>query len=156
MTFIDHFTSQFAGEVGLVSMGLGKDFKKYSIGGMYGVVPTELSGGPLIETVTLRQTFEFYQWERLAAYFGLNIFHVLGIQYRTEDYGEVPDSYYPIGSIRGLLYLGLSTSFNKIETRSVYIEAGLNDLALVNYAGNSEVINIGDEISLAIGFKQKF
>ena len=123
---------------------------------MYGVVPTEVSGGVLIETLTLRQTYEFYHWQRLAFYGGLNIFHVLGIKYRTEDYGEVPDKYYPIGSIRGLLNLGLSTTFNKKESRMIYIEAGLNDVAITNYINNSDVINLGDEVSLAFGFKQRF
>ena len=123
---------------------------------MYGVVPTEVSGGPFIETVTLRQTYEFYHWDRLSAHFGINIFHVLGIQYRSEDYGDVPDGYYPIGSIRGLLNLGLTTAFNKIETRLIYVEAGLNDVALVNYVNNTSVINLEDEVSFAIGFKQRF
>lgn len=156
VTYVDHFTSQFAGEVGLISMGLGKDFKRYSIGGMYGVVPTEVSGGPMIETITLRQTYDFYHWERLTFYGGLNIFHVLGIQYRTEDYGDVPDSYYPIGSIRGLLNLGIATAFNKQETRIIYFEGGLNDIAIVNYINNSSVVNLGDEVSLGLGFKQRF
>ncbi|MFP5385860.1 MAG: hypothetical protein ACLGHN_07250 [Bacteriovoracia bacterium] len=156
VTYINHFNSQFAGEVGLVSVGLGKDFRRYSIGGMYGVVPTEVSGGVLIETITLRQTYDFFHWQRLAAYGGLNIFHVLGIQYRTEDYGEVPDRYYPVGSIRGLLNLGLATTFNKRESRIIYVEAGLNDIAITNLINNAEVINVADEFSLALGFKQKF
>lgn len=156
VTFVNHFNSQFAGEVGLLSVGLGKDFKRYSVGGMYGVVPTELSGGPLIETITLRQTYEFYQWDRLSFHGGLNIFHVLGIQYRAEDYGDVPSGYYPIGSIRGLINLGVSTAFNKKKSRIIYVEAGLNDVAIVNYLNNTSVISIRDEISLAIGFKQRF
>lgn len=156
VTYINHFNSQFAGEIGLVSIGLGKEFWRYSIGGMYGIVPTELSGGPLIETFTLRQTYEFYDWDRISFHAGLNIYHVLGIQYRSEHYGDVPNGYYPIGSFRGLLNLGMSTTFNKKESRIIYIEAGLNDVALVNYMNNTSVMDITDEISMAIGFKQRF
>lgn len=156
VTFVNHFTSQFAGEIGLISFGVGKEFNRYSIGGMYGIVPTELSGGPLIETVTLRQTIKLLYWRRLSFYFGLNVFHVLGIHYRTNDYGDVPDRYYPLGSIRALLNLGIATALNNRESQFIYFEAGLNDIALINYYNNNEVIDVRNEISLAIGFRQHF
>ena len=156
LTYINHFNSQFAGEVGLISLGLGKEFSRYSIGGMYGFVPSEVSGGPLIETVTLRQTYEFFHWKRIAMHAGLNVFHVLGIKYHTHDYGTAPDSYYPIGSIRGLLNLGISLAYNKNESKLLYMEAGMNDITIVNLFNNSRVINPQDEVSLALGFKQRF
>ncbi|MCM2350563.1 MAG: hypothetical protein NDI69_11135 [Bacteriovoracaceae bacterium] len=156
LTYINHFNSQFAGEIGLISLGLGKEFSRYSIGGMYGIVPSEISGGPLIETVTLRQTYKLFHWKRISVYTGLNIFHVLGIKYQTHDYGTAPDNYYPIGSIRGIMNLGISVAYNKKESKIFYVEAGMNDITIVNYINNSSVINPQDEVSLALGFKQRF
>lgn len=156
MTYINHFTSQFAGEVGVVSLGLGKEFKRYSIGGMYGFVPAEVSGTSAIETITLRQTYEYFHWKKLSFHTGLNIFHVLGVKYETSSYGESPDKYYPIGSVRGLLNLGVSAAFDKKEASIVYFEMGLNDIAITNYIANSDVINPINELSLAMGFKKRF
>lgn len=156
MTYINHANSQFAGEVGLLSMGLGKHFTRYSIGGMYGFVPAELSGGPAIETVAVRQTFDFYFWKRLTFYGGLNVFHVLGVKYKTSEYGKAPKSYYPIGAVRGLLNIGGEFDLDSRREQHFYFEAGLNDIALTNIVSNADSTNVMDEISLGFGFKQDF
>lgn len=157
MTYINHFNTQFAGEVGLVSVGLGKHFTRYSIGGMYGVVPAEISGGPFIETITLRQTYDYYFWKRVTFHVGMNIFHVLGVKYQTENYGSVPENYYPVGAIRVLFNpIGVSATINRKQSSMVYFESGWNDISLLNYFNNNEVINPLDDLSLALGFRQKF
>lgn len=155
VSYVSHGNVQFAGEIGLLSLGVGKDHKRYSIGGMYGIVPAELAGGPVIETFTVRQTYEFYDWKRLSFYGGLNIFHVVGVRYQTSRYGESPKSYYPIGSIRGLLNLGLNY-WNAKAMNALYFEAGLNDIWIVNSLANSQQVNPGDHVSLALGYKVKF
>lgn len=115
----------------------------------------EYAEGPLIETITLRQTYNFYQWKRIRLYFGFNIFHVLGLQYESSKFRDAPEGYYPIGSIRGLLYLGISVATDKNEKRSFYFESGMNDIWIENTLSNSTV-NPTEHISLAIGLKQKF
>lgn len=147
---------QYAGEIGLASLGVGKEFSRYSIAGLYGIVPSEMSGGPLIETVTVRQTYSFYDWKRMTFYGGLNIFHVLGISYESSEYGDAPKSYYPIGSIRGLVNLGFALTTNVKETRQFYFEAGLNDIWIVNWLSNNNVVNPGEHVSLGLGIKQRF
>lgn len=154
VTYVNYFLTQLAGEVGFVSLGLGKDFKKYSIAGMYGVVPAEVAGDHSIETVTMRQTYTFFQGNRLSFHGGLNIFHVLGLSYQTTKFRDSPKAYYPIGSIRGLLNLGLTLRMRK--ERSFYFESGMNDIWITNWITNSSVVDPVDHLSLALGFKQSF
>lgn len=156
VTYINHFNTQLAGEIGLIALGLGKEINRYSIGGMYGVVPAEVSGGPVIETVVLRQTYEFYHWKKLNFHLGLNLFHVLGVKYQTQNFGNTPDNYYPNASIRGLLNLGISANLDRVEKRLFYFETGLNDIAIVDFINNYKVLRADEEFSLALGIKQRF
>ena len=157
VTYVDHANFQFAGEVGLFAAGLGKHLTpNYTFGMMYGFVPAEVSKGPLIETVTIRQTYRFASWDRMDFYAGLNIFHVLGIKYQTSRHGESPDSYYPIGSIRGLLYLGTELNITRDKLVSMYFEAGINDIWIVNWLANGSEVNPSDHVSLALGLKRDF
>ncbi len=156
---MDHFISQFAGEIGLVSAGLGKDFSRYSISGLYGIVPPEHSegaNGPLIETITLRQAYRFYEWKRMDFHLGLNVFHVLSLRYESVKFKDSPRGYYPIGSVRGLLNLGISLNLNKTNTRAFYFEGGLNDLWIVNWMNNYNTVNPSDQVSIAAGYKYHF
>ncbi len=156
MTYVNHFVSQFAGEIGLISVGLGKEFTKYSLSGLYGVVPSEYSEGPVIETVTLRQTYSLYDWKRIDFYGGLNIYHVLSLQYQSSKFKDAPSEYYPIGSIRGLLYGGIALNMNPRRGSSFYFEAGLNDIWLTNWLSNSKTVNALDHGSLGMGYKLTF
>jgi hypothetical protein len=156
VTYVDHLVSQFAGEIGLISIGLGRDFSRYSIAGMYGIVPPEMSGTSAIETVTLRQTYRFHEWKRLSFHVGLNVYHVTGLNYETSKYGDPPDRYYPIGSIRGLLSLGTAVQIDRHEKSFFYFESGINDIWMVNWLANYKVVNPWEHFSLAMGFKQRF
>lgn len=156
MTYVDHFNFQFAGEVGFLSAGLGKKFGKYTVGGMYGLVPQGMSGTNNIETVTIRQTYHFYDWKRFNFYGGLNIFHVLGVSYESSRYGKSPKSYYAIGSIRGLLNLGFSFQLDRQESEFFYFEGGMNDMWIENTLANSDTVNPTDHVSLALGYLKRF
>lgn len=156
LTYVDHGLLQIAGEIGTLSAGLEKNFTRYSLGGLYGVVPSEVSGGPVIETVTLRQTYRFYEWERVHFYTGLNLFHVLGLSYQSDKLRDAPDRYYPIGGVRALLNLGTEFRVNSLELASFYFEAGMNDIWIVNALTNGKEVNPGDHVSLGLGLKHKF
>lgn len=156
MTYINHVVSQFAGEIGLLSLGLGKDFTRYSLTGLYGWVPPEYSEGPLIETVTLRQTYHLTSWKRIDFYTGLNIYHVLSLDYESSKFRDAPSNYYSLGSFRGLLYLGFAMNYKKESMRSFYFESGLNDIWITNWLTNLETVSPEEHISLAFGFKQRF
>jgi hypothetical protein len=155
--YIDHANLQVAGEVGVLSAGLGKDLTpRYSLGVMYGIVPKEFSKTEMIETVTLRQTYRFYDWDRMEFYGGLNIYHVLGLRYETSKYREAPNGYYSVNAIRVLLNLGTSIAINHKRDTRFYFEGGINDLWLVNLASNSETVGPWDHVSLALGWKTSF
>lgn len=155
--YIDHANLQVAGEVGVLSAGLGKNITpRYSLGVMYGIVPKEFSQTDMIETVTLRQTYRFYDWDRMEFYGGLNIYHVLGLRYETSKFREAPNSYYPINGFRGLFNLGTSIAIDQKRETRFYFEGGINDLWLVNIATNSETVSFVDHASLALGWKTSF
>lgn len=154
VTYVNHFLGQYAGEIGLLSVGLGKDFERYSLSGLYGLVPPDLSGADSIETVAIRQTYRFWDWQRFTFYGGLNIFHVLGLQYQSTKFRDAPEGYYSIGSIRALLNLGAGVQLR--ESWNFYFEAGMNDIWITNFVSNSDVVNPTDHVSLALGLKKTF
>lgn len=156
MTYVDHGLLQIAGDIGLLSLGLEKNFSRYSLSGLYGVVPSEVSGGGVIETITLRQTYRFYDWERIGAYVGMNAFHVIGLDYQSDKFRDAPERYYPIGGIRALLNLGANVRIGSRELAAVYFEAGMNDLWIVNSLTSTEEVNPPDHVTLALGMKYAF
>ncbi len=155
--YIDHANIQVAGEVGVLSAGLGNNITpRYSLGVMYGIVPKEFSKTEMIETVTLRQTYRFYDWDRMEFYGGFNIYHVLGLRYESSKYREAPNGYYSINAFRVLLNMGTSIAIDQKRETRFYFEGGINDLWLVNLVSNSETVSLWDHISLALGWKTNF
>jgi len=148
--YLDFYLLQFAGEIGLISAGVGRTFTRYEIAGMYGVVPAGISRADTIKTIALRQTYFFSQ----KFYFGLNIFHVLGLDYQTGSYRDVPQNYYATGPTRALANLGLQ--FKTSKTESIFIESGLTDIWIENYIRNTRTINPINHLSLAIGYRKDF
>jgi hypothetical protein len=144
------------GEVGLISVGAERNFSRYSIGGLYGIVPSEYSEGPVIETVALRQTYRYYDWDRISTYVGLNIYHIFGLDYQSDKFRDSPGNYYQLGGFRGLVNLGLEIEVGSDELGSFYTEAGMNDLWIVNILTNRNSVNPLEHISLAMGFKHHF
>jgi len=147
---------QIAGDIGTVSLGLEKKFSRYSVGALYGIVPSEVSGGPVIETVTLRQTYLFDEWERLGFYGGLNIFLIMGLDYQTDKFRDAPAMYYPIGGVRALINLGVSFAVGSRELSAFYFELGMNDLWIVNSLTSKDEVNPPDHVTLGLGLKHEF
>lgn len=157
VTYVNHFLSQFAGEIGLVSVGLGKNIsEKYNLAFYYGIVPEAVSKANTIETFAFKQTYDFYDFDRSRFYIGLTIYHALGLNYQTSKYGVSPDGYYPIGSIRGLIFLGSSILTNTSSKTSMYFEAGVNDIWITNFLNYHEEVSLMEMASLALGIKKEF
>lgn len=154
--YLDHINSQFAGEIGFISVGAGREFGRYSLGLMYGIVPAEISLGRQLETVTFRQTYRLFDLSRFSFHMGLNIYHVLGLEYETHRYGEVPHRYYPIGSVRAILSFGTSYYLDKARRSSFYFETGMNDMWITNWLSNFGEVNPIEHLSMGMGFKTKF
>jgi hypothetical protein len=123
---------------------------------MYGYVPADMTQGFTLETFALRQTYSLLDWDRHRLYLGLNIFHVIGLRYATSQYGEAPRNYYSIGSIRGLLNLGLQTYLMRERKIAFYIESGINDIWIENTLANWPDQNPLRHLTMALGFKKEF
>lgn len=157
MSYVDHLLLQYAGEIGFISLGIGKTItSKYSIAALYGIVPAEISKGPHIETFTFKQTYQFTSNDVFNIYSGINVFHVTGVRYTTSKSGKYPNDYYEWGSIRGILYLGALWNLEKKGRTSFYLESGVNDISIVNYATNSQHIDPAGLFTLAIGYRYQF
>jgi hypothetical protein len=151
--YFDHSRVQFAGEIGFISIGLGKNITpKYSIDLLYGIVPPELSKTSTVETVTLRQSYDFFSWDRINIYSVLSIYHALGLRYQTSKAGEAPDGYYQMGSVRGLLGIGSSVLINQKSGDKFYFEATLNDQWIVSSLSNFPAKDPSNNISLGLGY----
>ncbi|MCO4755997.1 MAG: hypothetical protein KC478_16065 [Bacteriovoracaceae bacterium] len=158
--FLDHFKVQHAGEIGEIAMGFGKIFNKtYSLDFMHGLVREE-TGGTTIETIALKNNFNLYRfnidYSYVDLYAGLAAFHVTGLKYQARRHNSYPGSYYQIGSIRGLFYLGAKAAVDKNNKHEAYFEAGVNDVWLEAYVNNTEVMNIFEYASLALGYAYLF
>lgn len=155
--FVDRLKVQFAGEIGLASVGAGVDISKtHTFDLFYGIVPHSI-GGDFIETYSIKNEhhypyFDFSKNLNFAPYFGLNIFHVIGLKYQTSRLNNYPRNYYRTSSIRLLPYLGVEYKYDMKKSENYYFEMGINDIWLINLYNNHEVLDYKDYISLALGY----
>lgn len=157
--FVDQAKVQYAGEIGILSFGLGRTItKNYSFDILYGYVP-ESEAGKEIETYSFKNDYKFFRYEKhpylMSIYMGVNVYHVIGLRYQTSRFASYPRNYYRISSIRTLLYLGveLETQSNR---NSFFFESGMNDIWIINYYNNQNVLDPKDYISLATGWNHTF
>lgn len=157
---IDHLKFQYAGEIGTYAIGLGKQFSEnYSLDLFHGRVPQSV-GGVEIDTYALKSNFSLFRHVLdpviFYTYYGVNVYHVTGLDYQASRHSSYPDSYYRVGSIRALLFIGEKVRFGEELKNEVYFESGLNDVVIINYLNNSDVINPFDFVSLALGYTYIF
>lgn len=155
-SFLDTFKAQYAGELGELALGFGKHFGDvYSLDFMRGLARAE-TAGTNIETVALKNNFDLFHYnydKRLfILYTGVAVYHVTGLKYQASRHNSYPESYYSLGSIRGLLYWGAKAQLDGTSPHQGYVEAGINDIWVVNYANNPETVNPFDYVSWGIGY----
>lgn len=158
--FLDYFKAQHAGEIGELALGFGKRFGKvYSLDYLHGLV-REQTGGTTITSIAIKNNFDLWRIfagrAYLDLYAGITVYHVTGLRYQARRINRYPDSYYSIGSIKGLLYLGAKGGLKKNSPHQFYFESGINDLWLVNSVANPETVNPADYVSLAAGYAYLF
>lgn len=156
--FIDYLKVQYAGEIGFLSIGMGKRFGDvYSLEIFNGFVPESI-GGNEIESIAIKNIFDIVDFsifnKNMIFYFGLNLYHVTGLDYQSSRHSSYPETYYRLGSIRGLLSFGLD--FNLNATHGFYLESGLNDIILTNYLNNPDDVDLSKYVSHGIGYKNIF
>jgi hypothetical protein len=156
---IDRINIQYAGEIGLVAMGLGKKVSHtYSFDVFYGYVPESIAGSE-IETYAFKNQWNWIAFEHSQMHFqwygGLNFYHVIGLRYQSSRLISYPRNYYSMSSIRALLLHGLLIRSSK-SRHQYYIETGINDFWLINWMNNQDVINGFDYFSWSVGWRYPF
>lgn len=155
--FIDRFVAQYAGMLGMVSLGVehttgsNSDFQF-----MAGYTPASAAGID-IYSLGIRGNYVFnpvYEKESVEArlYTGIGFYYYFGDQYRTHDYPDgyytYPNTAYHLMPYLGLRVTGLLTSYREV---SFYSEAGIIDSYLIHYYNNYQTIELSDVVSLALG-----
>lgn len=158
--FIDYLKVQHAGEIGTYAVGIGKKFSKnYSLDFLHGRVPQSI-GGVELDTYSLKNNFHLktFYFDPIGAvtYAGINVYHVIGLDYQTSRHGSYPDNYYRLGSFRALFFLGEKIQFGRELKNEIFLEGGINDIVLTNYLNNRDTINPFDFVSLATGYTYIF
>ena len=154
---------QYAGEVGLLAIGAGKQYESgYSFSVLYGMLPEEIAGN-LIETYAFKNQMRFIDFNlidlRIVSYFGVSLQHVSGKNLNSGQSKSYPRNYYALTSWRGLLYWGVEIvkrDHKDAFKKGLFIESAINDIWLVNYLNNREQVNINKYITLALGLNYYF
>jgi hypothetical protein len=163
----DHLKAQFAGGIGVLSMGVGYDNRKKSLEGelYYGYVPKNL-GGLDIHMITGKLTWlplksvewKTLQWRLLTT--GLLISYTPGNQYFLFDPENYSFNYYKYStaiSVGAFIGGQVGKRFeSKNKTISLYYELGTNERAFSNFILNSRTIGISEVFHLGIGIKSSF
>jgi hypothetical protein len=154
---------QFAGNIGLVSSGVGWIPKNgiYRVAMMYGYVPESVAKYSAIHIATLKNSFDFHRFrgrneDAWVAYLGLGItLETGGISFLMLPSNYPPGSYFPkavhLVPFAGVRYdRPLKNSARWLKGISPYIEAGTVD-AFIWYKARSESVAVTQVFSAALG-----
>ncbi|MFB9862932.1 hypothetical protein EFA69_02715 [Rufibacter immobilis] len=161
-----YLKTQFAGDVGLVSVGIGKQSfsQRLETDLSLGYLPKSV-GGDHIFTLALKSTLLPFKpvkvgpvdWHAFTT--GMQLGYIFGKEYfASEKYlSRYPNSYYRFSTAFHLyLFAGGQVNFTRIEKLNrfkVYYEAGTMAKYLVSYVQNPKYLSPGKIFHLAIGAK---
>lgn len=164
----DHVKTQFAGNMGVLSLGLGYSFfnGKLESDMFYGYVGTGQSDHS-IQHLTQKNTFYPYSlpvndvlvWKPVS--FGLSFLYKVGDTNREtwlflpERY---PNSYYFATAFHALVTVGTSMTYKGpgiLRNTGMYLEAGTTALYIRNWL-SEDFVKLSDIVSLGIGIKKMF
>ena len=163
-----HTKIQFAGSMGLISIGPGWDYgkkQKWESDILIGFVP-KYSSSKAKMTFTFKQNF--IPWnKKISNYFSFNplttsiyLNSVLNNKFWNKNPERYPKGYYTFSTkIRINLSLGQRLSFNiqeaqrkKIKAFSIFYELGTNDIYLISKL-NNKYLKAKDYLGLSFGIK---
>lgn len=157
---------QFAGNIGLFSIGVGKIFMKNHLQTdlFYGHVPASI-GGRDLNTIALKNSYTFHIHALRAPsslasfYWGGTLLYTDEVDVKTldDDFEGVSDDY-PVNAIHLMPYIGVSLSQLKLgkeenNRSAIYFEAGMLDHDVDNYLSkrNYQRMFITEFINLSVG-----
>ena len=163
-----HVKAQFAGDLGLLSLGAGRAFfhEKLEADLFLGYLPEKV-GGDRIVTSAIKATYipvktiqlKALDWQPLRT--GLQIGYTFGDEYFAfEPRDKYPKSYYGFSTALHLYYfIGGQvnlTRVNKLSKLGVYYEVGSNAEYIISYIQNPVYLSPGKIFHLALGIRRKF
>lgn len=167
-TFSPYYVkAQFAGDIGLVSIGAGRSFfkDKLETDVFLGYLPEKV-GGDRIITAAIKATYipvkaiqiKSLDWQPLRT--GLQLAHTFGEEYFTfEPHDKYPKSYYGFSTAVHLYYfIGGQVNLGRIEKLSrfgIYYEVGSNVEYIVSYVQNPKYLSPGKIFNLSLGVRMK-
>ena len=166
----DHLATQFAGNIGLLSAGIGYSYAKDRLQTefLYGVVPA-FESKTTLHIITAKTTWysrsrpinERYGWVPVRA--GTGISYSVGRQFFTQLPSQYPNGYYWFStSFRLTPFVGTAlnlslnegrTAFKKLE---LYADLGTTDIHLLSYSLNTKALKPWNVFNLAFGLKAVF
>lgn len=162
-----HVKAQFAGDIGLVSVGAGRSFLRGKVEAdlFLGYLP-ERVGGDRIVTAAVKATcvpvkalqVRSLDWQPLRT--GLQAGHTFGREYFAfEPQDKYPKSYYGFSTAIHLYsFIGGQVDFSRTKQLprvGIYYEAGSSAEYLISYAQNPRYLSPGKIFHLALGVRMK-
>ncbi len=151
---------QYAGNLGLMSVGVGKEFTKpkVSMGISYGYLPESVNGA---EIHTFASKTTFYLYKTMIQGISINPYIGAAITYSiaTNTYMEYPKQFSTNYHIPNAIHLnpllGVRLGYNTKQEKSkkvfLFAELGTVDY-LVFYAARNRNLHPGDIVNLSFGF----
>lgn len=155
--FADKFVIQYAGMLGMVSLGVENTTGNHSdYQFLAGYTPASEAGID-IYSVGARANYVFdpildSEHGSARIYTGIGFYYYFGQQYQSYEY---PEGYYthPATEWHLMPYLGVRISGIAPSHKGVtlYSEAGIIDSYLIHYYNNYQTLRLSDAVSLALG-----
>lgn len=155
---------QYAGNLGVVSVGLGRDFAKprLAFGISYGYLPKEINGA-WVHTLGMKSTFNLVRHKHAALefcqYMGTSITYSIASKTYTEYPSQFPRNYHIPNAVHVNPLIGTRLSYydnsGLFRKTSIFAEVGTVDYLVIYGIRNknlkpSEIINLS--LGLAFGF----
>lgn len=162
-----HIKAQFAGDIGLISIGAGRSFWKDRLETdiFLGYLPEKVGGDQII-TAALKATYipvkaiqiKSLDWQPLRT--GLQLAHTFGDEYFAfEPHDKYPKSYYGFSTALHLYYfIGGQVNLARTGEGSrfgAYYEVGANVEYIVSYVQNPGYLSPGKIFNLSLGVRMK-
>ncbi len=163
----DYVNFQFAGQIGLLSVGGGNTFfdDHYDFEVYLGLTPRiEQVSEVTIITLAMKNnfipyTFKYQDFEA-RPYIGLGLFFAMNQRYDPNWQDDIDSSYYYQNNWHVTGHIGLNVNKKvtdlKMKSIGVYVESMTNDVYFLDYIQNQETLSIDDVFSIAFGVRIGF
>ncbi len=164
---MDYMSLQYAGNIGMISVGIGNLFfdGRYAFELYYGYTP-RLVSEVAVSTLAMKHSYVPGSWNMyghtVEPYAGLGLIYSLNQRYDPNWLDEIPDNYYYQYAFQLIGYVGLSVMHpvtdpaSSIKSFGAYMELGTVDSYLINYFSEGNALQLEDVLNTAIGVRMTF